>query len=389
MSIQAIILDLSGTLLNGTDRVVPGTPDMIARLKNHNIDIFIASNNRYDTTKLKRLLAVDDQRFLYPRKVGEIKGKRSFVNYVCSQLGISTNQCLYLGDSQNDFIEAINSNVIFFLAAWSNPSFQYGIPVDTAGEFADIVETFFLKNELWYYYIEDKDKLGRDVVVRALLNPDIPKDTGIISILKNKEEYTGSRKIKGFKLDDYLSLHLLASLYLEGLHLRGNNGKPIWCLYPGHEGKYGSVLESFSMMCSRLFREQYKQELIQRHTNAPSSKEIRLARKTVEIDTQLQTIQLNPQYKDKIMDHPVIVIDDFTTEAYGFETARNFLINAGASSVICIAVSKYGIYPKLYNAFYPKSGIKWDSFAPTPLTTGDFDFTRITARFNKNALANF
>jgi len=123
MTIQAIILDLSGTLLNGSNRVVPGVSDMIARLKNHNIDIFLASNNVYDTNKLKRLLAIDDQRFLYPKKVGGKKGTRSFVNYVCSQLGISTNQCLYLGDSQNDFIEAINSNVIFFLASWSNPSF--------------------------------------------------------------------------------------------------------------------------------------------------------------------------------------------------------------------------------------------------------------------------
>ena len=300
MTIQAIILDLSGTLLNGSNRVVPGVSDMIARLKNHNIDIFFASNNVYDTNKLKRLLAIDNQRFLYPKKVGGKKGTRSFVNYVCSQLGIPSNKCLYLGDSQNDFTEAINSNVIFFLASWSNPSFSYGIPVDTAGEFADIVETFFLKDELWYYYIEDKDKLGRDVVVRALLDPDIPKVTGIMKMLKNKVEYTGIRKIKGFKIDDYLSLHLLASIYLEGLHLRSNNGEPIWCLYPGHEGKYGSVLDSFSMMGSRLFREQYKQELIQRHTYAPSNMEVRRDHRTVVIDTQFQTIQLNLQFKEKV-----------------------------------------------------------------------------------------
>lgn len=386
MTIQAVILDLSGTLLNNSGQVVPDISNMISRLINQNIDIFIASNNRYDTSKLKRLLLIDEHRFLYPKKVGGIKGKRSFVNYVCSQLGIPPNKLLYLGDSQNDFIEAINSNVIFFLASWSNPSFPYGIPVNTPGEFADIVETFFLKDELWYYSIEDKDGQDRDVVVRALLDPDIPKDTGIMNILKNKGEYTGIRKIKAFKIDEYLSLHLLASIYLEGLHLRSSNGKPIWCLYPGHEGDYGSVLDSFTMMCSRLFREHYKQELILRHTNAPSNWQTRHSGGTPIIDTQLQTIQLNPQFKDKIKDHPVIVMDDFTTEAYGFETARNFLFNAKASSVICIAVGKY---PRPYYAFYPKIGVEWNSFAPTSLTRRDFNASRILAQFNESALDYF
>ncbi len=82
----------------------------------------------------------------------------------------------------------------------------------------------------------------------------------------------------------------------------------------------------------------------------------------------------------------MIVIDDFTTEAYGFETARNFLFNAGASSVICIAVGKY---PKPYYAFYPKADVEWNSFAPNPLTSNDFDFDRIQAQFNGKALEIF
>jgi hypothetical protein len=201
-------------------------------------------------------------------------------------------------------------------------------------------------------------------------------------------EYTGNRKIKGFKIDDYLSLHLLASIYMEGLHLRSNNGKPIWCLYPGHEGKYGAVLDSFSMMGSRLFREQYKQELIQRHTYAPSNWKIRYDGGDPVIDTQFKTTQLNSQFKDKIKDHPVIVIDDFTTESYGFETARNFLFNARASSVICIAVGKYG-YGRVYEAFYPRPGVSWDSFAPTSLRSSDFESTMLSVNIDKNALTFF
>jgi hypothetical protein len=140
------------------------------------------------------------------------------------------------------------------------------------------------------------------------------------------------------------------------------------------------------MMGSRLFRDQYKQELILRHTEAPSSWQTRHSGNTPIIDTQFQTIQLSSQLKDKIKDHPVIVIDDFTTEAYSFETARNLLLNARANSVICIAVGKY---PRPYYAFYPKTDVEWDSFAPTSLTIDDFNYSRMLAQVNESALAYF
>jgi len=86
------------------------------------------------------------------------------------------------------------------------------------------------------------------------------------------------------------------------------------------------------------------------------------------------------------MQRQVLVFDDFTTNAYGFEAARNFLLNAGASSVINIAVGKYG---KFYDVLYPKPETQWDSFLPASLCSEDFSFISIAGEIDEHALGPF
>jgi len=387
MTIRAIILDLSDTLLDNSNQALPGTQAMISRLKRQSIEVFIASNNSYHGRLLKNLFAIDESRYLYPRKVGGKKGTGSFIRYVCNLLGASSNNLLYLGDTEWDFYEAVNSNVIFFLASWGeNPEYQYGMTVNSLSEFADIVEIFFLKSVLWYCSVDGQDGLGRDVILRALLDPDVPKVLGITTLLKTKGQQ-GTRAIKEFSTEKYLSLHLLASIYLEGLHLKGLYSKPIWCMYPGHDGVFTPVLDNFITIVTRLFREQYRQGLIIRHTFAPSSSRTRwVDRQIPTIDTQFRTIHLDPTARERLRNQTVIVIDDFTTGGHSFETSRNFLYNAGVNSVICVAVGKYG---SSYEALYPKAGVKWDSFSPSHLTRSNFDSNRLSLSIDANALTVF
>jgi len=385
MAIQAVILDISETLLNKQQQLVPGARALISQLTYWNVDVFFATNNYSYAASLQKMSGLGSSKFLYPDKVGGRKGTQQFVRYVCAYLKIMPNNILYLGDAVHDFYEASHSDVLFFLALWANPTSHCGVSVHTPAEFVDIVQAFFLKDALWYYSVEEKDGLGRDVVVRALLDSDIPKMTGIAPFLKAQGK-TSLRPIKGFPGDRYLSLHLLASIYLEGLHVRGGSGKILWCLYPRHDGQYGSVPDSFIVMISRLFREHYQPQLIMRHTDAPSSSQTRIRHGLPTLDTQLQTVHLHPAMRTGILRKSIIVIDDFTTDAFGFETARNFLFNAGAGSVISIAIGKYGT---TYDAFYPKPGVHWDSFRPSSLGSADFHFTRMPSRMDNNALEHF
>src|SRR6266567_6432991 len=104
MTIKAVLLDVSGTMLTwsgGSYTLVQGIPGMISRLKKRNIAIYTASNDFPDAFAIKQRLNLDDDHVLYADKdvIDGKKGTRKFVQYVCSQLNISPNELLYLGDS--------------------------------------------------------------------------------------------------------------------------------------------------------------------------------------------------------------------------------------------------------------------------------------------------
>ncbi len=390
MPIKALILDVRGTMLKrawfrGAYSIVQGVPEMIERLRKRNIALFAASDNLTDAQAVQKLLHIDRENILFAGQVGAKKGSKRFVGYVCAQLQVLPQELLYLGDHRQDYIEAFHSNVAFFAAGWSNGMLKYGIAVETPQKFAEIVETFFLKSSPWYYRLDAKDGLGRGVMVRTLLDPDRARDSGITALLKSKGA-RGAGTIKTFHSSDYIALHLFASVYLEGLHLCVDGRGAIWCVYPGHTGMYTSVLTGFIEMMSRQFRAHYLEKLIQRHTRAIHSSYARPRGYAPNMDNQLQTIQLNPRARRKIMDRTVIVLDDFTTRGHSFETARNFLLNAGAKSVICIAVGKYS---RAYLARYAYRGVAWDSFAPSTLTEQDFAATPVQAVIDGDASASF
>jgi hypothetical protein len=382
MPVKAVILDLDGTLIAPSGRVVRGAPAMVTRLRGHGIHVFVASNVVPRREVDMGLLNVDEANFLDRSTLGKKKGTGAFVDTVLDRLGIESNELLYLGDTDNDMREAVNRKVILFLAAWSNPGYQYGIPVPRPERFADFVETFFIKSSLWYYEANGVDTLSRSVVVRALLDPDLAKNTGIQALLKKKTPGV----FGSFSLADYLALHLLASVYLEGLHLRGSGRPAIWCVYPGHDGRQSGVLDQFANVASRLFHKSYEQSLIVRHTTAVKSAYARFSGKGVTIDNQLGTVHLDGRKRNEVGGRTVLVFDDFITQGHSFETARNFLYNAGAAEVISIAVGKY---PVAYHVRSPKAGVQWDSFSPASLTGLDFDIRLVKEHLHASALQSF
>lgn len=377
MPIKAVLIDLSGTLLN-EGRAAPGSREMLARLEALGLGVYLASNNPFRRDVVRRELGVDPDRVLSPANVGGKKGQKpgKYVGAVRARLGIEANEILYLGDNITDLTEAVNNNVIFFLAAWSNPLFRYGIRVQKPENFPGVIERFFLKEALWYYAVDGYDTSGRAVTARALLNPDRTKVTGIQGVLKlGKNDAV---------LERDLSVHLIASMYLEGLHIQPV--KPIWCVYPGHDGNLSRVLSRVAATASRLFSEQFLPTLILRHTKAKKSAFARARGEAVPISNQLRTINIDPEQEPKIRGRRVLVFDDYTTEAHSFETSRNFLLNAGAAEVIGIAVGKYA---GDYYAYTPRAGVSWDSFAPAKLKDSDFDTNVIPSVIDVNALKIF
>jgi hypothetical protein len=217
MSIRAVIVDVSDTLMttDAPHAAVRGAAEMVTRLRARGIDVFLATNHAARDRHACDLVDIAHDHLLHPGLVGSTKGKGGYIAAVCDRMGIGRNELLYLGDDRFDFYEAINHGVLFFLAQWGHPTTTYGIPVDRPAEFVRLVETFFLKDALWYFRVDAADQSGRLVTVRALMRPEETKMTGIMTLLKDKHLLPGT-SIAGYPLDVYLSLHLLASVYFGG-----------------------------------------------------------------------------------------------------------------------------------------------------------------------------
>lgn len=375
MPVKAILIDISDTLIKDGE-VYPDADKMISQIQGLDIEVFLVSNNVHGD-----IFGIGNDRVLYPKMVNGQKGSGSFVKYVAKKTGIPENEILYLGDVEQDMWEAHNGNVLFLRADWSthHKKTSYGIILSSPEKAVKFIKDFFLKDKLWYYMLDDFDDFGSPVHYRSLLNPETATKKGVKDLFK--------RKTKNSRLQAYLTLHLIASSSLEGLFLPDQNGKrPIICLYPSHNGQQTGALEFLANLSKKLFDSDFKPDLILRHKTAIKSAYARTRGETVTLENQLSTIQLNPKHKDKIVGRKILIFDDFTTEGLGLETARNFLLNAGAGEVFCITAGKYGFETEI---FTPNFGVSWDSFEPTDLTDKEFTKTIKHGNFDSDVASAF
>lgn len=387
MPIKAVLIDVSDTLLDARDQPIPGVVQMLERLDKLGIKAFTASFHLREGQLARQLLGIPYDRVLTTYTVnGQRKGSRAYVEHVCQELGVKRHEVLYLGDSEQDMREAVNSGLLFFVATWAPRHTRYGVPITSPAQFVEIVERFFLKEHLWYFSLDRHSTTGnRHFLVRALMDPETAQDTGLKDLLKSKGQ-RGLRRKGTFTNLEELNYHLLASIYLEGLQ----TGTPIWCLYPSSDGTYTSVLDPFVQLIAQHFDDKYQQTLIQRPQAVPSSSYDRARGNYPPIDRQLQSIHLDPGQQNYLAGKSVIVLDDFTTYAHAFETSRNLLFKAGVTTVICIAVGKFNMRrhpPELYHARTPSRVIAWDPFALNPsLHEGLFQTRELWGSINRKAL---
>lgn len=380
MSARAILIDISDTLLQPDGTLVPLAVASVAELRRVGLEVFLVSNNTY-VDRLQELFGLPKDRILFPAFVGGKKGTGKFVEHVSATLGIPKNEILYLGDVEQDMWEAMRGNVLFLRAAWSThkKASKYGLPFNSIVRLVKAVKAWFIKDPLWYFKLDTVDNGGFGVHYRALMDPDLAKNSGIQKLLKEN--------VRDINKEKHLTGHLLASISLEGLHLKDANGKPpIVCLYPGHDGAQTGSLDLFARLSGWIFKSDFIPDLIIRHKVSQKSAFARYKGQPLTIQNQLSTIVLNTKRKADIVNRRILIVDDFTTQGYGFETARNLLLNAGAAEVFCISVGKYGFTT---NVFSSENGRAFDSFEIDTLTEEDLEKQTMRGEFDPNALENF
>jgi hypothetical protein len=85
---------------------------------------------------------------------------------------------------------------------------------------------------------------------------------------------------------------------------------------------------------------------------------------------QIETIHLNQDYKDNIQGRNVVILDDCTTYGVSFGVSAALLRKAGAASVLCVALGKFGGVLNYYE-------IEIDKDPFSPILPGQY---RVTAQ---------
>lgn len=385
MPVKAVVLDLDGTLVDDSGAALqPGVREMLDELSGMGLELFVVSGQPADPKK-ERLVGLPPDRFLYAEDYGA-KGQRKLVGHIFATYGLDPTEVVYMGDSEPDMWEAANSHVLLFNAEYSHGPYKYGVPIAEPGHLPLILRDFFSKEALWYYTASGTDQVGKSYDVRSLINPEKATQTGIRNLIKGWY-VSDTAKANGYDLTYYLVMQLLASIFLDGLHLKRVDGKrPIFCLYPGHAGDYGDVLKLFERFAAKQLNVASLISLVQRHTPTQSSKEQRIAGKSPQFVDQINSVLLDSEFKNRIKGNIVTVVDDFCTDGNAMECSRNLLYAAGAKEVVSISVGKYG---DDYNVRSPKKGVKLTPFAKHELPNGSFDIKYVSGQTDPEALKLF
>ena len=226
--------------------------------------------------------------------------------------------------------------------------------------------------------------MKRVVQAKAMIDGSGANVLDIRCGLLNWTKHDRDSDVGPFKLGYFFMLHLLGSIYLDGLYETAD----WWTTYPGSDGGTNVAMNEFFDIAAKLFRDKFKPGLLVRHSPAVDSGETRAAGGSVSFINQVNTVCLKDDTAtiEQIRGKTLVLIDDFITEGYSSEWARNLLLKAGAANVITIAIGKYG------SNFYcesPRPGLNWDPFVPRKLGAADFLCLTAHGTLNNNALSCF
>ena len=174
----------------------------------------------------------------------------------------------------------------------------------------------------------------------------------------------------------FLLNQLFCSIYLDDLP----QNLDYWTTYPGHAkgSEINKFMSQFLERGVKEFRDKYI-PIFHRHSTAVKSAFKRTSGGNVDFENQIKTVNIIPAMNGKIEGKSILVIDDFTTSSFSFEWARNLLLQAGADSVILVAVGKYG---NKYRIYSPKDEVSWDPYSECVLNESDFNIIRYSGNPN-------
>ena len=257
-----------------------------------------------------------------------------------------------LGTSEEDFLMAVNSRSILLACGWcpdlDAKTKRYGVLVDAPQRLEQVIG--FLEDKHPWYFQHHSAFL--DVFSLTDAGTKYESDAQ----LKRLAERLQSCLKNGQPIyKNAFRLHLLSSLYSTD----GFKSADVWSYYPSSDSKNSGqeIMTEFSELARTTFGKRNKGPLVIRHK--PSVKRHMSGGDRNDPRSQLDTIHLNPEYRDKLAGKTVVIMDDYLTRGVSFGVSASLLQKAGAAKMIGVSMGKFGNASNVYSI-----EIQGDPFAP-------------------------
>lgn len=291
----------------------------------------------------------------------------------------NVKKVILVGSSDDDLVLAANKKLLIINPGWSvvqeeKPA-RYGITLSTPLKLLEAVRIIHNQNS-WYFKLNPDESTSVIALTSAnTYNRDVTTEEK--EILEGFEQLLKEGDRRYF---ESLYFHLISGI-MKSDDLRNVD---IWGVFPTSSGAINNEIEELKERCRYLTGKRYNQPIFLRHTSVKKSHETRHdERLNVGCVKHLESIIINPYYNKKLKGKKICIIDDYLTNGISFETARNLLINAGASEVILLAL---GRFKKGVNGIYQKETYKLtgDLYRPgygyEKINSGN-----LTGMYNRNA----
>lgn len=262
----------------------------------------------------------------------------SVISEIGGKHNIPTHDFVVLAADQNDVQMAKNGGAVVVAAGWAADlrTNGYGISVASPAELVEVLglvgswpgDWYFVGDEPWYRIVSLSNVSGKYVG---------PAQEDFAA------KVVGTIKGGGSRLQALLVV-TARSLLTGGVAGRENL---MWGFYPSASSTNadGETLADFAhrlrTVASRVRLAERGTPLLIRHTASPKRSRGGVGDRS-DPSSQLETLHLNPAYRGKVKGRNVVLLDDCTTYGVSFGVSAALLRAAGAASVTCVALGKFG-----------------------------------------------
>ncbi|ASK21207.1 hypothetical protein [Halomonas sp. N3-2A] len=274
---------------------------------------------------------------IFKQELGRQNG--GIVKRTAEKLKIAPQDVLVLVGSQADIAMGKNGKAVMIAAGWLNDPrvAELGIQVSCANSFKETLRLTFEWDGKWWFHGE-----GSSYSVHAF--SDLSTFGKDFDQKQFRSHLTNTIKQGGPRLNALLAM-VARSLLTQGVD---SFPKLFWGVFPSSasDNSDSEVLSDFThrlrTTVSTVRMARKGEPLFIRHK--PSTKRSTAGSGINRLDPteQVETIHLNPKYRCNLIGRNVIVVDDCTTHGVSFGVAAALLRKAGANSVTCIALGKFG-----------------------------------------------